>query len=126
VSFPAPDIWHAHAEHKSKFFGWLVLHNRVLTADNMLKKNWSCDQICSFCECFQETTNHLLCECNFSEAVWDLVAYSFSLPDFDVMQDAQGTVKWFQKILQIGEANEKRRRTVILIIVWLSWFVTMI
>jgi hypothetical protein len=45
--FPTPMIWKATAEPRSKFFAWLVLHNKVLTTDNMSKRNWSCDPICS-------------------------------------------------------------------------------
>jgi hypothetical protein len=39
-----------------------------------MKKNWPCDPMCPLCLCIQETNDHLLTECNFSEAVWDRVA----------------------------------------------------
>jgi hypothetical protein len=32
---PAPYVWKALTEPKSRFFTWLVLHDKVLTADNM-------------------------------------------------------------------------------------------
>jgi hypothetical protein len=35
----AMDVWRTSAEPRSKFFAWLVLHNRVLTPDNMIIKN---------------------------------------------------------------------------------------
>jgi hypothetical protein len=38
VYFPASDVWKASTEPKCKFFVWLVLHNKKLTADNMAKK----------------------------------------------------------------------------------------
>jgi hypothetical protein len=56
--FPAPEIWKASSDPKAKFFAWLVMHNRVLTAENMLTKNWSCNPICSLCTCMDETTPH--------------------------------------------------------------------
>jgi hypothetical protein len=37
--FPAEGIWQVAAAPKCKFFAWLVMHGRVLTADNMIKKN---------------------------------------------------------------------------------------
>lgn len=37
--FPANDIWRAHSEPKCRFFAWLVLHDRVLTAENLAKRN---------------------------------------------------------------------------------------
>jgi hypothetical protein len=86
ISFPAPDIWQTNSEHKSKIFAWLVMHNRVLTTDNMTRKSWPCNPICSFCECCQETTHHILAECNFTEAVWNIIANFYNLPDFVSMQ----------------------------------------
>jgi hypothetical protein len=52
VSFPAPEIWNSDTEHKSKFFVLLVMHNKVVTADNMIKKQYPCNQFCPFCLCF--------------------------------------------------------------------------
>jgi hypothetical protein len=36
--FPSSYIWKAQSEPRNKFFTWLALHDRVLTADNMIKK----------------------------------------------------------------------------------------
>jgi hypothetical protein len=36
--FPASRVWKCIAEPKVKFFLWLILHDKVFTADNMLKK----------------------------------------------------------------------------------------
>jgi hypothetical protein len=65
--FPATDIWKAHTELKCRFYVWLVMHNKALTTDNLIKKNWPCNSFCSFCFCQQETTTHILTECNFTE-----------------------------------------------------------
>jgi hypothetical protein len=39
VTFPAPVIWKSSSEPKIKFFAWLVMHNMVLTADNLMKRD---------------------------------------------------------------------------------------
>jgi hypothetical protein len=70
--FLATKISKAKAEPKYKFFAWLVLHNRALTVDNMLKKNWPCNPLCPLCYCQQETTEHILLQCNYVEALWTL------------------------------------------------------
>jgi hypothetical protein len=56
TTLPASDIWRSFTDHKSKFFAWLIMHNKILTVDNMFKKLWPCDPYCSFCLCCQETT----------------------------------------------------------------------
>jgi hypothetical protein len=45
-----------------------------LTVDNMIKRNWTCDPLCSFYLCFRETFDHLFSQCNYTEAVWNLAA----------------------------------------------------
>jgi hypothetical protein len=93
------------------FFAWLVLHNRMLIAENMLKKNWPCNQTCSLCYCLQETTQHLLADCNYTEVVWDLVASYFNLLNYSELQHVGGSVQWFNTILSSGQEKEKRKRS---------------
>jgi hypothetical protein len=103
-------------------FAWLVMHNKVLTAENMLKKHWPCNQFCSFCLCCQETTPHMLTECNYTEAVWNIVATSLNLPCFSQMHLQGGPVQWFQSLLHTGPAGDKKKRAGFLLTVWwLLW-----
>jgi hypothetical protein len=110
VSFPASNIWTSYTEHKCNFFAWLVLHNRVLTVENMLKKNWPYNQTCSLCFCLQETTQHMLADCNYYEAVWDLIAPHLNLPSYSVLQNEGGPVQWFNTILSTRQEKEKKGR----------------
>jgi len=52
-------VWKAHAEGKHKFFTWLLLQSKILTADKLLLRNWPCNPICSFCDQELETAVHL-------------------------------------------------------------------
>jgi hypothetical protein len=49
----------AFAEPKHHFFGWLILHQRTLTAENLLRRHWPCDWICSLCNSAFEDAAHL-------------------------------------------------------------------
>jgi hypothetical protein len=49
INFLAADIWRAKCVQKCKFFAWLILYDKTLTAENMLKKGWPCNHICSLC-----------------------------------------------------------------------------
>jgi hypothetical protein len=97
-SFPAPAIWKATVEPRSKFFSWLVLHNRVLTVDTILKKNWSCNPICPLYFYLEETTFHILAECNFIEAAWNLTASTFNLPSFQTIAPFGGPAQWLDHL----------------------------
>jgi hypothetical protein len=98
VFFSPSAIWRATYEPKCRFFGWLAMHNKVLTADNMLKKNWTCDPVCQLYSCLEESTPHLLTRCNYSEATWNLVAAKFNLPNFLTMSAAGGPEQWMQAL----------------------------
>jgi hypothetical protein len=119
--FPASFIWKAQAEPRSRFFTWLTLHDRVLTADNMIKKNWPCNETCSFCLCMFETTNYILLECNFTEAVWNIVAHKFDLPGYGALIHSEGPLGWIQQIAGSGIKRQKRRNLGILFTFW--WMV---
>jgi hypothetical protein len=68
--FPAEKVWKAYTALKCNFFAWLVLHNKALIADNMSKRNWPCNPSYSLCFCLPKTTDHLLTNCNYVEALW--------------------------------------------------------
>jgi hypothetical protein len=61
------------------------MYDIVLTTDNMAAKNWPCNPSCSLCFCLPETTPHLLTQCNFTEATWNIVASHLSLPQYSAM-----------------------------------------
>jgi hypothetical protein len=76
--YRASSIWKARAEPRCRFFAWLAIQGKGLTTDNLLSKNWPCDPECPLCLCMEETNEHLLTACNFTEAVWDLVVHDLS------------------------------------------------
>ncbi|CAN6334617.1 unnamed protein product, partial [Urochloa humidicola] len=53
------DIWKSKAEGKHRFFVWLFLQSKILTADRLMARHWPCDPICSLCDQAQETAEHL-------------------------------------------------------------------
>ncbi|GJN05940.1 hypothetical protein PR202_ga23619 [Eleusine coracana subsp. coracana] len=94
------------------------MHNRVLTADNMSKRNRPCNPICRLCLCTNETTSHLLTECNFSEAVWDRVASTFNLPNYSTMRTNVAPAGWVNHILAFGNKEEKKKSLGVLFTCW--------
>jgi mannosylglycoprotein endo-beta-mannosidase len=72
-SFNAKAVWAAQAEGKHKFFMWLILQSKVLTADKLIARNWPCDPRCILCDQALETAVHLCLHCVFAREVWHLV-----------------------------------------------------
>jgi hypothetical protein len=88
------------------------MHDPVLTASNMIKRNWPCNHNCALCLCIHETTEHLLTNCNFTEAAWNQVASNFALPSYNDMlgTGGGGGVQWILKLISGGSKKEKKRK----------------
>jgi hypothetical protein len=52
-------------------FKWLVLHNQILTLENLMKRRFIGPSHFHICLDKEETTNHLLDECNYTTKIRD-------------------------------------------------------
>jgi hypothetical protein len=73
-----------------QFFAWLVLHNKALNSDNMVRKNWPCDPNCQLYFCQPERDKHLLIDCNYAEATWNTIAPQNNMPNYLDLSADQG------------------------------------
>ena len=67
--FRSAKFWKGHAEAKCRFFAWLALHGKMLTADNLAIRGWPHDPVCKLCRIHPETVQHLTLDCHFTTAV---------------------------------------------------------
>jgi len=68
--FNATAIWKAKTEGKHRFFTWLLVQERLHTADVLLLKGVQCNPVCSLCDQQQETAVHLCLHCPYAREVW--------------------------------------------------------
>jgi hypothetical protein len=73
-TFNTKAIWRAKDEEKHRLFAWLLVQNKILTADRLQARNWSCDPICRLCDQELETAQHLCLHCVYAQEVWHLVS----------------------------------------------------
>jgi hypothetical protein len=66
--------WQTKAEAKGLFFCWLILQNKVWTADRIIKHGGSANPTCKLCFTHPETALHMLAQCPFSKTVWSSLA----------------------------------------------------
>lgn len=116
--FPAKYLWSANTEPKCRFFAWLAMHDRVLTADNLAKRNCPHNELCSLCHACNETTDHLLTECNYTEALWNLVATRRELPRYTDLSPDCGTQGWLRQLIENRGRDERRRSLGTLFYCW--------
>jgi hypothetical protein len=94
-------FWKAKVENKCKFFGWLMIHIKILTADKLQLRGWDNSHICPLCGVEPKTTTHLLTECAFAKQVWR-----------HTWQKAGSTCLWLPPSMEIcydgGQPTEER------------------
>ena len=63
-------VWDIKVPPKIHFFLWLVTHNKLLTRDNLAKRQHLDDLTCLFCN-KNETVEHLFFDCVIAKTMWD-------------------------------------------------------
>jgi hypothetical protein len=72
-TYPAK-VWQVWAQSRCKFFIWLILQNRVWTADRLLLRELQNKYFCQLCRRNLETVHHLFMECPVARQVWTEVS----------------------------------------------------
>lgn len=99
--------WDVKAEGKLKFFPWLILQNRVWTADRLAARGWPHDDICSLCDQEMESVNHLLLQCPFAKEVW--FSFNTSHPfSSDLALRCTSISGWWKRISTLQRYQEER------------------
>jgi hypothetical protein len=64
-------VWQSVLWPKVSIFLWLTTQNHILTWDNLLKKGFIGPSRCTLCQQSEETMEHLLNNCHYSQQIWD-------------------------------------------------------
>jgi ribonuclease HI len=73
---PWKALWNFPSIPKVDLFVWTLIHNSILTFDNLKRKGWEGPSRCPLCSQAEETIAHLLFICEFSKEVWGLLVGS--------------------------------------------------
>lgn len=111
-------LWIAEAEPKQRFLGWLILHQKILTADNLLIRHWPCDWICSLCTDAFEDTNHLAKECSFTISVWNQICSWLGLTQVPNQSQYQHISDWWDILANSGQRGRRKKMIGALLITW--------
>jgi len=114
-------VWTVHAVPKHKFFTWLLIQEKILTADVMQARHWPCDPVCTLCRQSPETAIHPCLHCPYVQRVWDLVQVwtnnlimrpetSFSIEDW-----------WSQEMHLLTKERRRTWAAVNMYTVWNLW-----
>jgi len=72
-------VWDQSAIPKVNFFFWILMHNKLLTGDNLEKWKIMGPHRCVLCNNNLESAQHLFMDCTFAKEVWGLVLQDFQI-----------------------------------------------
>jgi hypothetical protein len=78
-SFPWKNIWRVKAPTRVAFFVWSATLGKILTHDNLLKRNVIVMEWCCLCKKSVESIDHLLLHCEVAWALWSYVLNLFGV-----------------------------------------------
>ncbi|CAM8926233.1 unnamed protein product [Rhodiola kirilowii] len=107
-------LWRIHAPSKVKILLWRLFHNSWPVAVNLASRGISVDVRCQICGFHQESILHLLSQCWWSKALWNLLGIQFSSVEGLLVC----TADWLWKIILSREEDELLR---ICAGVWFIW-----
>eukprot|EP00253_Pinus_taeda_P022763 PITA_22763 len=67
------EVWDPLALPKVNLFFWILMHKKILTGENLLKRKIAGLYRCSLCKEAMETMDHLFVDCSFANKVWTLI-----------------------------------------------------
>jgi hypothetical protein len=68
--FKWKQLWHAKVENKCKFYSWLLVQNKLWTADRLNKYGGDVNPICQLCCTQPESALHMIAQFSYSRSVW--------------------------------------------------------
>jgi hypothetical protein len=113
----AKAIWKSKAPPRCKFFMWLAVHRRCLTADNLERRGWPCTTTCQLCLSESETCTHLFVHCSFAAQVWQQIR-SWTAADFPIPSDHfTSTEDWWLQVRKYAPKSIRRDFDAVVILV---------
>jgi hypothetical protein len=118
--FHGKSIWKADSEGKHKFFAWLLVQSKILTADKLMSRQWPCNPVCSLCNQEQETAAHLVLHCSFARQVWERMEEWTQL--VRLPENGIEIVDWWQKeLVQLPKKTRRLKAAMMMYCAWNLW-----
>jgi ribonuclease HI len=72
-------LWNWECPQKIKIFSWLLIEDKLLTWNNLLKRGWQGPRLCLLCRGNEEMGLHLFVQCPFIVSIWNKITIHFKL-----------------------------------------------
>jgi hypothetical protein len=122
-SMMPPMVWKPWAPPKCKIFAWLIIQNRVWTADRLERRGWPNCGRCKLCNQVQESAAHLLFKCRFARRIWESIKTWLGLGDFQPRHwvDIHNVEDWWGDVIHKKRQGTKALASLAMLVSWELW-----
>jgi hypothetical protein len=122
-SFMMEAVWKTWAPPKCKLFAWLILQNRVWSADRLQKRGWPNCGNCQLCKRVSETVAHILFKCRYSLRIWNSVIQWLGITSVNTATWANhdSVKEWWMSFIYSNGVQRKSLVTLIMFVSWKIW-----
>jgi len=117
-------IWKADTENKCKVFMWIFIHEKILTTDNLQKRQWPYHEHCALCNGPLETAVHLCLNCGFAKVVWNQI-FTWEGVNIELLQMQDEPIHfrtwWEQAAPQVSKDQRRKFNGMVIYTCWNLW-----
>ena len=118
-----PALWNNWAPPKHKFFAWLIIQDRVWTADRLQRRGWPNCGLCQLCKREPETAAHIIFRCRYTVRIWMEIKTWMGLTggditDFSILDNVND---WLHYIVGVNDNVRKGLASVVMLVSWEIW-----
>jgi hypothetical protein len=115
-------VWKAWVPPKVKNHAWLVLQNRLWTADRLQKRGWENCGLCLLCKQTEENNNHLFIHCRFTVRIWEQLRNWLGILGLHPRQWAGIDIhEWWSSLVEGPSPHRKGLSSLALLVVLEIW-----
>ncbi|XP_078150208.1 uncharacterized protein LOC144545516 [Carex rostrata] len=106
--------WNIGAPPRVLIFIWLMLRNRILTVDNLVRRGWEIPNRCVLCKMASESVEHLYSECQYTT----MVIHHLLVRTRHTLRLTNMQAHYAHNIVNSGDMQIRRMQVVICFVVW--------
>jgi len=113
-------IWENNWWPKVSIFVWLASKNKILTWDRIQKKGFEGPSRCYLCNNVDETRDHLLVGCPYTEKLWTITKRLFNRPGFNTREFNELIFQWHKETFHC-KVVQRAWNLISPFILWMVW-----
>ena len=98
-------VWQSPSIPKVNFCTWILMHQRALTGENLLKRGFASRFRCCFCKKVAETSKHIFFGCDFTQKAWTHILSGLSVSAPSIYEPVNLFANWQLRYPRISSIN---------------------